>query len=50
MVFTHEDGWFGPYFAIHQNYEVLNKQNMTDLNKSIQSQKEIEIAKKNGWL
>jgi len=50
MAFTHEDGWLGPYFATHKDYEKLNNQNMTNIDKDIQKQKEIEIAKKNGWL
>jgi hypothetical protein len=24
-VFTHEDGWLGPYFAKHPEYEILNR-------------------------
>ena len=46
MAFTHEDGWLGPYFALHPRYDLLNKENL----ERIQKKKEIENAKKKGWL
>ena len=45
MAFTHEEGWLGPYFALHTEYQNLNKVN--ELHK--QKLTEIEEAKKNGW-
>lgn len=50
MAFTHEDGWFGPYFAKHPNYEALVLQ---DLKRALAKQRkvqEIERAKREGWL
>jgi len=44
MAFTHEDGWLGPYFAWHVDYERLNKENM------IRKNQRIEAARKKGWL
>ena len=38
MAFTHEQGWLGPYFSKHKDYEVLNNKNI----KSVE-------AKTNGW-
>ena len=45
MAFTHEDGWLGPYFALHPNYKSLNAINEKHKDKLQQ----IGIAKKNGW-
>ena len=45
MAFTHEDGWLGPYFAKHPEYDKLNEKNYFH----VQKLKEIEKAKKNGW-
>ena len=50
MAFTHEDGWLGSYFATHKSYESLNTDNVKQFIKKEKKQKEIEIAKKNGWL
>lgn len=50
MAFTHEDGWLGPYFATHKSYKSLNMHNEEELQKIDKKQKEIEVAKKNGWL
>jgi len=46
MAFTHEDGWLGPYFAKHSQYDKLNQQNI----KSIEKALSIEQAKQKGWL
>lgn len=45
MAFTHEDGWLGPYFARHLEYERLESENIAYLEKI----KQIEHAKKMGW-
>ena len=41
MAFTHEDGWIGPLFCKHQNYDKLHKDNMRAL-------ENIEKASKTG--
>ena len=46
MAFTHEDGWLGPYFAMHQHYDALHQANLAQ----IQKNQEIELAKQEGWL
>lgn len=46
MAFTHEEGWMGPYFARHENYEALNMKNEKEIDKN----KQIEIAKQKGWI
>ena len=50
MAFTHEDGWLGPYFAKHRNYQKLNTENERILQQAAQKQAEIANAKKNGWM
>jgi len=45
MAFTHEEGWLGPYFAYHPNYNILNNENKKQIEKMHQK----EIAKQNGW-
>ncbi len=50
MAFTHEDGWLGPYFAVHSEYHSLNAKNLEQLRASTQKRKEIENARSNGWL
>ena len=45
MAFTHEDGWLGPYFARHPDYEILEQENLAYIEKL----KQIEHAKKMGW-
>ena len=45
MAFTHEDGWLGPYFAKHPEYEELQEEHLAYLEKV----KQIEHAKKMGW-
>jgi len=45
MAFTHEDGWLGPYFARHADYEILQKKQVEQAEKA----KRIEHAKKMGW-
>ena len=50
MAFTHEDGWLGPYFAQHKNYEKLVKYNEQEVQREIKKQKEVRNAKEKGWL
>ncbi len=45
MAFTHEDGWLGPYFARHPNYQALDLENLAYIDKL----KQIEYAKIKGW-
>lgn len=45
MAFTHEDGWLGPYFARHRNYETLNQENLARIRKA----GEAEAARLKGW-
>jgi hypothetical protein len=46
MAFTHEEGWLGPYFARHRDFDVLNEVNVRKLRKLQQS----EEARVKGWL
>ena len=46
MAFTHEDGYLGPYFARHPDYERLQADNLQALEKRSQ----IEAAKRRGWV
>lgn len=46
MCFTHEDGWLGPYFAMHADYAARNQANIAKLRKA----REIEEAKRKGWI
>lgn len=50
MAFTHEDGWLGPYFAYHADYEKLNAVNLELLRKQKQKAHQTDIAKRNGWM
>ena len=45
MAFTHEEGWLGPYFAKHPNYQTLEKENEAYKLKLQQ----IAHAKSKGW-
>jgi len=45
MAFTHEDGWLGPFFARHRDYERLHEENLA----AIRKQQEAERARRNGW-
>ncbi len=45
MAFTHEEGWLGPYFTFHPDFEPLNRENEKLLKKKRQN----EIAKQKGW-
>jgi hypothetical protein len=50
MAFTHEDGWLGPYFAKHPNYDALVLQEI-ERGRAIQRKaQEIARAKQEGWL
>lgn len=45
MAFTHEDGWLGPYFARHRDYDKLEAANRAGLRK----RDEADVAKERGW-
>ena len=45
MAFTHEDGWLGPYFAKHVNFEQLNNANLAQIKKQL----EAAVARTKGW-
>lgn len=37
MAFTHEDGWLGPFFAKHQDFERLNAENLQRIKKAAEA-------------
>ena len=45
MAFTHEDGWLGPYFARHERFSELNRENEMKMRKA----REAEAARLKGW-
>ena len=45
MAFTHEDGWLGPYFARHERFSELNRENEMKIRKA----REAEAARLKGW-
>jgi hypothetical protein len=45
MAFTHEDGWLGPYFAKHRDFDKLHDENLRRIRKS----QEAAEAKRKGW-
>jgi hypothetical protein len=45
MAFTHEDGWLGPYFARHERFSELNRENEMKIRKA----REAEVARLKGW-
>jgi hypothetical protein len=45
MAFTHEDGWLGPYFARHERFSELNRDNEMKIRKAC----EAEAARLKGW-
>ena len=45
MAFTHEDGWLGPWFALHPDFRQLNRENQSELLKRAQASQ----ARQNGW-
>lgn len=45
MAFTHEDGWIGPLFARHPDYEALDAENQATLRKA----QEKDAARQKGW-
>lgn len=49
MAFTHEEGWLGPYFALHPNYKSLNAENLDHMRARSRKSQEIEKAKRKGW-
>lgn len=50
MAFTHEDGWLGPYFAKHENYDALVLQGLERARAQRQKAEEVARAKRAGWL
>lgn len=46
MCFTHEDGWLGPYFAMHSGYAARKEADIAKLRKA----REIEEARRKGWI
>jgi hypothetical protein len=45
MAFTHEEGWLGPYFSKHADYEWLEPANRQGLEK----RRQVEAARARGW-
>lgn len=45
MAITHEDGWLGPYFALHPDHVKLSAANQSKLRKA----REAEAARQKGW-
>ncbi len=45
MAFTHEEGWLGPYFARHRDFDVLNEVNV----RKVRKLQESEEARVKGW-
>lgn len=45
MAFTHEDGWLGPYFARHPDYERLTAANLA----RVEKEREAAVARSKGW-
>ena len=50
MAFTHEDGWLGPYFAKHPDYEAMVEKAKQQRLVADRKAKELERAKQNGWI
>jgi hypothetical protein len=50
MAFTHEDGWLGPYFAKHPDYDDLNRNNVDSVERFARKRIEMERAKEKGWI
>lgn len=46
MAFTHEDGWLGPYFALHPDHAALTQHRMAAAHK----QQAKAHAQRNGWM
>ena len=49
MAFTHEDGWLGPYFARHPDYEALTRQAARQQLAAARKAQQLEWAKKMGY-
>jgi hypothetical protein len=45
MAFTHEDGWLGPFFAKHRDFDKLNGENLNKMRKA----EEAAEAKRKGY-
>lgn len=50
MAFTHEDGWLGPYFAKHPDYEVMVEKAKQQRQATDRKARELERAKQQGWI
>jgi hypothetical protein len=50
LAMTHENGWLGPYFAFHKDYERLNQMNVKNYQAYLRKQKELAIAHAKGWV
>ena len=57
MAFTHEDGWIGPFFALHPEHARLDADNRAELGREQArsrseelKQREIEKARRRGWI
>ncbi|MGH1539353.1 MAG: DUF4275 family protein [Arenicella sp.] len=50
MAYTHEDGYLGPYFAKHKDYQQLTLENKRLLKANENKLAAIEIAKEKGWM
>ncbi|MES2296378.1 MAG: DUF4275 family protein [Pseudomonadota bacterium] len=49
MAFTHEDGWLGPYFAMHPDYPALSASNIAQVAALRRKREEMALAVKKGW-
>lgn len=50
MAFTHEDGWLGPYFAKHPDYEARVAKTRQKRVAAEQKAIELKRAKQQGWI
>lgn len=50
MAFTHEDGWLGPYFAKHPNYEAKMEKARQQQLAADRKALELSRAKQKGWI
>jgi hypothetical protein len=49
MAFTHKDGWLGPSFAVHPDYEALNKKKLKQVHDTERKRHEVARARSKGW-
>lgn len=50
MAFTHEDGWLGPYFARHPDFDRRDRENVAAVEHALRKRQQIEVARRNGWM